>query len=437
MRSREGGAEVTVKPWKLVLAATIGNALEWYDFIVYGFLAATLSGLFFPASDPKAALLLATLSIGIGFVARPLGAIALGVYADRVGRKPAMTLVILLMFISTAMIAFAPTYAQVGLWATALIACARLLQGFSAGGEFGSATAYLIEFAPADRKGFYGSWQMFAQASGALLSTLVGALLFKIYSQEQVDSWAWRIPFLIGLLIGPVGLYVRRHLDEPTEFASAAHEPVAFSVLWYLYWPQLLAGTAVSAAINVMSYVIVTYLPLYAKQSLGMREGDAFLVLLAAVALRMALIPVFGILSDRLGRRVVLASALMLFSATIYPAYSFVIAHPTVSALLTVECWFAFLIAAAYAPCPTYLSELFPVRVRATGLSIAYNIAATVFGGFSIFIVMFIHQQTGSLLAPAHYAASFFVLALIAVFLVGASPSGGTPLLPERQGEVG
>jgi len=436
MRSMNGGSEVTVKPWKLILAATIGNALEWYDFIVYGFLAATLSRLFFPESDPKAALLLATLSIGIGFIARPIGAIALGIYADRVGRKPAMTLVILLMFISTAMIAFAPTYSQVGIWATILIACARLLQGFSAGGEFGSATSYLIEFAPAHRKGFYGSWQMFAQASGALLSTLVGAMLFKIYTQEQVDSWAWRIPFLLGLLIGPVGLYIRRHLDEPEAFSETKHDPIPFSALWRSYSPQLMAGTAVSAAINVMSYVIVTYLPLYAKQSLGMREGDAFLVLLAAVALRMVLIPMFGVLSDRMGRRPVLFSALLLFSATIYPAYGYVIAHPTVSALMAVEIWFALLIAAAYAPCPTYLSELFPVRVRATGLSIAYNIAATVFGGFSIFIVTYIHQQTGSQLAPAHYAVTFFVLAMIAVFLVGASETETVVGLPQAKGEA-
>jgi len=425
MKSMEGRAKVEVKPWKLILAATIGNALEWYDFIVYGFLAATLSRLFFPESEPKAALLLATLSIGIGFIARPLGAVAIGVYADKVGRKPAMTLVILLMFISTAMIAFAPTYAQVGIWATVLIACARLLQGFSAGGEFGSATSYLIEFAPANRKGFYGSWQMFAQASGALLSTLVGALLFEVYTQTEIDNWAWRLPFLLGLLIGPVGLYIRRHLDEPTEFSAAKHESVGFSVLWRSYSPQLIAGTAVSAAINVMSYVIVTYLPLYAKQSLGMKEGDAFVVLLVAVALRMALIPVFGILSDSVGRRAILITALLAFSATIYPAYNYVIAHPSVAALLFVECWFAVLIAAAYAPCPTYLSELFPVKVRATGLSISYNIAATVFGGFSIFIVTYIHQQTGSQLAPAHYAVTFFVLALVAVLFVGASEPEG------------
>jgi MFS family permease len=282
-----------------------------------------------------------------------------------------------------------------------------------------------MEFAPANRKGFYGSWQMFAQAAGALLSTLVGALLFEVYTQAEIDSWAWRLPFLLGLLIGPVGLYIRRHLDEPAEFLAAERESVEFSVLWRSYLPQLIAGTAVSAAINVMSYVIVTYLPLYAVQSLGMKEGDAFVVLVAAIALQMALIPVFGILSDRVGRRTILITALLAFSATIYPAYNHVIAHSSVTALLFVECWFAVLIAAAYAPCPTYLSELFPVKVRATGLSISYNIAATVFGGFSIFIVTYIHQQTGSQLAPAHYAVTFFVLALIAVLFVGASEPDG------------
>lgn len=408
-----------LKPWKLILAATIGNALEWYDFIVYGFLAATLSRLFFPGGDPKVALLLATLSIGIGFVARPLGAIVIGIYADKVGRKPAMTLVILLMFVSTAMIAFAPTYLQIGLWATILVSAARLLQGFSAGGEFGSATSYLIEFAPADKKGFYGSWQMFAQASGALLSTIVGTVLFKYFTQAEIESWAWRIPFFLGLLIGPVGLYIRRHLDEPTEFQSAPAASIRLADLVKSYTPQLIAGTAVSAAVNVMSYVIVTYLPLYAKQTLGISEADAFFVLAVAVLLRMALIPIFGLLSDRIGRRKMLATSMVVFAVTIYPAYNYVIAHPSFASLLVVECWFAILIAAAYAPSPTYMSDLFPVRVRATGLSISYNLAATVFGGFSIFFVTYIQQVTGSQLAPAHYAVVFFILAIIALTFVG------------------
>ena len=401
------------KPWKVILSATIGNALEWYDFIVYGFLASALSRNFFPQDDPKAAILLTTLSVGIGFVARPLGAILLGIYADRAGRKPAMMLVIGLMFISTAMIAFAPTYTQAGIWATLLVACARLIQGFSAGGEFGTATSYLIECAPAHRRGFYGSWQMFAQASGALLSTIVGALLFQFYSQAEVDAWAWRLPFFLGLLIGPVGLYIRRHLHEADEFVQTKKQHVPFNVLWNQHLTDLFGATALSAAINVMSYVIITYLPLYAKQTLGMSQEDAFLALFIAVALRMALIPLFGLLCDRRSRKSIMVWSLLLFVITIYPAYSYILDNPRFVPLLLVELWFAVLIAAAYAPSPTYLSEMFPPQVRATGLSISYNLAATIFGGFSLFFVTYIQQVTGSKFAPAHYSFFFFAIALL------------------------
>ncbi len=408
------------KPWRLVLAATIGNALEWYDFIVYGFMAATIAKLFFPQTDPAVALLLTTLSVGVGFVARPLGGVLLGLYADRAGRKPALTLVIGLMFASTAMIAFAPTYAQAGLWGAGLVVVARLVQGFSTGGEFGSATSMLIEYAPPGQRGLYGSWQMFAQASGALVSTLMGAVLFEMFSQASVDAWAWRIPFLFGLLIGPAGFYIRRTLQEPPAFkaAAAASEPMPLGALLTRFPRQIAAGFVVSTAINVMSYVIITYLPLYAQKSLGLPAGVAFNALLIAVALRMALVPLFGALSDRIGRKPILAGALALFVVTIYPAYGWVIAAPGFASLLAVEIWFAVLIAAAYGPAPTYLSELFPTRVRATGISIVYNLAAAIFGGFSLFFVTVIEQQTGSKYAPAHYAVVFFVLALGSLLLV-------------------
>ena len=407
------------KPWRLILAATIGNALEWYDFIVYGFLAATLGALFFPQGDPSTALLLTTLSVGVGFVARPLGALLLGLYADRVGRKPALTLVIALMFLSTAMIAFAPTYAQAGLWATFLVVAARLIQGFSTGGEFGSATTMLIEYAPAGRRGFYGSWQMFAQASGALVSTIMGAMLFDLFSQAEVENWAWRIPFLFGLLIGPVGFYMRRALHEPEAFQAVADaEPMPLGALFARYPRQIAAGFAVSTAVNVMSYVIITYLPLYAQKTLGLPASVAFNALLVAILLRMAVVPLFGHWSDRFGRKPILAWALGLFVVTIYPAYAWVIAAPGFVSLLVVECWFAVLIAAAYAPTPAFLSELFPTRVRATGISIVYNVAATIFGGFSLFFVTLIDQLTGSKFAPAHYAALFFLLALLSLLLV-------------------
>lgn len=412
--------KTNMKPWRVILAATIGNALEWYDFIIYGFLAATIGRLFFPSDDPSAAILLATLSVGIGFVARPLGAIVLGMYADRYGRKRALNVVILLMFISTAMIAFAPTYQQIGMWAAVLIAVARLMQGFSAGGEFGSATSYLIECAPPHRRDFYGSWQMFAQASGALMSTVVGVLLFDIFSQQEIDSWAWRLPFLVGLLIGPVGLYIRRHLDEPDAFKKIQGAKIPLSHVFMNYPGQLLAGTLVSAAVNVMSYVIITYLPLYAKQTLGMSQSDAFKALLVAVLLRMALIPIFGMISDRVGRNKLLVISLSLFIISIYPAYSYILKHPDLFSLIVVQVWFAVLIAAVYAPSPTYLSELFPPQIRGIGLSIAYNLAATVFGGFSLFLVTLIQQWTGSALAPAHYCVAFFIAAMIAVVLVKA-----------------
>ena len=425
-----------LKPWRVILAATIGNALEWYDFIVYGFLAATISRLFFPTDDPSAALLLATLSVGIGFVARPLGAIVLGLYADRYGRKRALNVVILLMFISTAMIAFAPTYQQAGIWAAILIAVARLIQGFSAGGEFGSATSYLIESAPGHRRDFYGSWQMFAQASGALLSTIVGVMLFEVFTQQTIDSWAWRLPFMVGLLIGPVGLYIRRHLDEPEEFKKVQGVKVPLSKVFTMYPAQLTAGTIVSAAVNVMSYVIITYLPLYAKQTLGLNQSEAFKALLVAVLLRMALIPLFGMLSDRVGRNKVLVIGLMLFALTIYPAYGYIINNPGFVSLVLVECWFAILIAAVYAPSPTYLSELFPVEVRGIGLSIAYNLAATIFGGFSLFFVTLIQQWTNSPFAPAHYCVVFFVAAAVAIVITKPKTSHTPEVVAGMEGKA-
>lgn len=410
--------QYTQKPWKIILGATIGNALEWYDFIVFGFLAVLISRLFFPTDDPYASLLLTTATLGAGFLMRPLGAVFFGRYADRVGRKAALTLVILLMFVATALIAFMPTYATIGIAAPILIVVARLLQGFSAGGEFGSATALLIEYAPAERKGFYGSWQMFAQSAGALLSTLMGVFLTNVFTPEALESWAWRIPFLFGLLIGPVGYFIRRHIDEPDDFKQVQeHERPSLVGVCARYPRELFIGLSLSAAVNVMSYVIITYLPIYAVQSLNLPISVPFTVLLCSVAVRMLLVPVFGHLSDVWGRKAVMIGALAAFLITLYPGYLWVIHQPGMLSLMIVELWFAVLIAAAYGPISTMITEIFPVEARVTGVSLSYNIAATIFGGFSPFLVTYFMMTTGSALAPAHYTAVFFVIGLIGAWL--------------------
>ena len=216
---------------RAIAAAVVGNAMEWYDFVVFGFFATVLSQLFFPQGDDRAALLLTLATFGVGFCSRPIGGLFFGFYADRWGRKAALQSVIFLMTLAVAIIAFAPTYASIGLAAPILIVVGRLLQGFATGGEFSSSTSFLIEASPAGRRGFYGSLQMAGQAVSILFGTLVGIAVTTNFSTEQLHAWAWRLPFIAGLLIGPVGFYIRRHLNETAAYESAEHERGAWDLL--------------------------------------------------------------------------------------------------------------------------------------------------------------------------------------------------------------
>jgi MFS family permease len=243
-------------PWKAVVASTVGNALEWYDFLVYGYLSVIIAKQFFPADNPVTSMLLTTATFGVGFIVRPIAGIAIGIYADRAGRKAALSFVILLMLVSTAMLAFSPTYSQVGILAPIIVVCSRILQGISVGGEFGTATALLIEYAPPGRRGFYGSWQMFSQSIGVFLATLMGALLTSVFTTEALSSWAWRIPFLLGLIIGPIGFYIRRNLQEPEIFLKETqHKKVSIGEIFRRYPAELFVSFALSAVTNIMVYV--------------------------------------------------------------------------------------------------------------------------------------------------------------------------------------
>ncbi len=252
-----------------ISAAIVGNALEWFDFTVYGLFSIYIAKAFFPSGDELSALLLTLATYGVGFVLRPVGAIVLGQYADQHGRRAALTLIILLMLLGSAMIAFAPTYAQVGAAAPALIVAARLVQGFSVGGEMGGATAYLIETAPPHRRGFYASWQYAGQAGASLGGSLFAFALTHLLTQGQLNDWGWRIPFLFGLSIGPVGLYLRSRVPESPVFTATPRSlSRPLSELWMNQRRVLFQAFALTIQLTACTYLIVIYMPTYAVHML-------------------------------------------------------------------------------------------------------------------------------------------------------------------------
>lgn len=404
-----------------IFAAVIGNALEWYDFVIYGFMTVIISRLFFPADSEYASLLIAMATFGVGFFMRPVGGVLIGLYADRRGRKAALQLIILLMTIATAMIAFAPTYAAIGIAAPAIMVLARLLQGAATGGEFASATAFLIESAPPERRGFFGSLQMVGQSIAALTGATAGMLVTQGLTPEQIDDWGWRLPFLFGLLIGPVGFWMRRHLSETEEFVAASQDDTQHLGLMAVLREHLrdvlvCFGLVVSA--TIMFYVVLIYMPTYAKTQLNIPLKDAFTAQVAGLIFLTVLIPLFGILSDRIGRRAVLMLAALLYLVLTYPMMAWMLAEPSLIRLAVMQVALCSAIAVGFGAISTALAEQFPVRQRSTGLALAYNMAVMIFGGFAQLIVTWLIKETGSLLAPSFYVMFGATVGLVAAYFI-------------------
>jgi MFS transporter, MHS family, proline/betaine transporter len=414
-------SQIAPKPLQIA-AAVIGNALEWYDFIVFGFFTVVIARLFFPSDSQYASLLLTTGTFGVGFFMRPVGGILLGIYADRRGRKAALLMVISLMTAAIAMIAFAPTYAAIGVGAPLIMVVARLLQGFSAGGEFASATAFLTESAPAGRRGLYGSWQMVGQGLAVLLGAILGTLLTRSLTPETLDSWGWRIPFLFGLIIGPVGLYIRRNLDDTSAFLQSNRSSVgqqgSGSVL-ISHVKEMLACMGMVVSGTISFYVILIYIPTFARTQLHLPLDQAFLAQSIGLACEVVLIPICGVLSDFIGRKPVMIAALVLDLLVTYPLFSWVIStSPSFGALLTMQIILCGLFGVFNGPISTALAEQFPTRVRSTALAIAYNIAVMLFGGFAQFFVTWLIQATGTPIAPAYYLMFGAAVGLLAALFL-------------------
>ena len=402
---------------RAVIAAVIGNALEWYDFTVFGFLTVVIAQLFFPAGNDYSSLLLTTATFGVAFVMRPIGGIVLGLYADRAGRKAALSLVIALMTLGILLLAIAPPYSAIGIGAPVMIVLGRLLQGFSAGGEFGSSTALLIEAAPFSKRGFYGSWQMASQAAALLLGALVGALITRGLSPEALKSWGWRVPFILGLIIGPIGFYIRRHLADSEAFllAQKTAPRATLGEVFRSHSRDVLCGLGSVIALTVTIYVLISYLPTFAVKELKLPYAQSFYAVIVGNLLLTVLSPLTGAWSDRIGRKGLSLWSLTLMLVIIYPLFAWLAAEPSVSKLILVQALLSITLSGYYGPFGALIAELFPANVRSTGLSLAYNIAVMVFGGFGPFFVTWLINATGSSLAPIYYVMGGLALSIVAV----------------------
>ncbi len=401
---------------RAVAAATIGSALEWYDFIVYSFFAAIIGKLFFPAALPNTQLLIGLATFGVGFFMRPLGAIVLGHYGDRRGRRAALTLTILLMIVGLLILTFVPTYVSIGFIAPVLVVLARLFQGFSAGGEFGATTSYMSEYSLTERRGMYVSWQMSSQFMASLLGGVVAAIISGSLSQDALNAYGWRIPFAIGLLIGPVGYYIRQRLEDTPTFTAQkelSSFPLAEAVRGH--FGKIACGFGMGVLGTASVYVLVLFLPVYASRQFHLPQSDAFATTAVMSLIAAVWCIVAGWLSDRVGRKILVLIASVALLIVTYPLFAWFAASPSLTRLLIIEAIFAILIATASAVSPTLMAELFPTRVRTTSLALFYNFSVAIFGGFAQFIVAWLLFTTGDVLAPAYYVVGAAVIGTIAV----------------------
>ncbi|MES2070180.1 MAG: MFS transporter [Pseudomonadota bacterium] len=418
-------------PWKEICAASIGNALEFYDLLIYGYFAIVIGKLFFPAENETTSLLLSVGTFGISFVMRPLGAIILGSYADRAGRKPSLTLSISIMMLGTAMIAFAPTYSQIGIASPIIIIVARMLQGFSTGGEFGAATAFMVEHADGKRRGFFASWQLSTQGLATVLAAGISALLSYTLTDGQLNDWGWRIAFGFGLLVGPVGLYIRNQIDETPEFKkikATKPEKSPLHVVLVRDSVNLLLGIGVVSGATAFNYVHKLYMPTYALKQLHIPATSSFLGAMMTGLILMLTAPVFGMLSDRYGRFKVLSIALLLIGCTSYPLFLILNTWPTFTTLIVVQLLVGLLIAACLGPIPAMLSDIFPTSTRGTGLALSYNFSVTLFGGFAPLLVTWMIAATESKLAPSFYVIGTSIISVTAVLILGQRMKRNAPI---------
>jgi MHS family proline/betaine transporter-like MFS transporter len=419
--SSEGGAAATKMAKKATLAAAIGNVLEWYDFGVYGFFAVIIGAKFFSAGDSVSGLLSAFLVFGIGFVARPAGGIVIGLIADKHGRRPALMITIMLMAIGTLMIGVAPTYESVGAAATAILVIARLLQGFSTGGEWGASASYIVEWAPSGKRGLYASAQQLTAYLGILLGSSVAGILTTLLPTEHLNEWGWRLPFILGALIGPVGLYIRRSIPETPAFVAAKENSGQAT-----HWIAALRLFCLVAVTHSVTFTFMYYLPTFTQKYAGVTVSESYWSNSIALAVFCLAVPLAGALSDRVGRKPLLFVGNALFLFLSLPLITVTVQYPGFATTVFVQILFSLFFATYAGAAAVTCVELFPTKTRMRWLSPTYNLSGIAFGAFAPYVATWLVTKTGEPSSVVYLVVAAAVLAGLAI--IGMRETAHGPL---------
>src|SRR4051812_27500498 len=403
-----------------ILRATSGNFLEQFDFFLFGFYASAIAKAFFPATNETAALLNAFGVFWLGALMRPVGAIVLGSYVDRIGRRKGLIVTLGIMAAGTVIIAICPAYATIGIAAPIIVLLGRLLQGFSAGVELGGVSVYLAEISTPGNRGFYTSFQSSSQQVAIFVASIIGYILNQAMPPAMVADWGWRIPFFIGCLIIPLIFFLRRTLEETPAFLAMKKHPTASEVFSSALdnWRIVLLGMMIAVLTTTTFYFVTVYTPTFGKNVLKLTTADALLVTLLVAVTNFIWNPVGGALSDRIGRKPVLIGIASLSLLTAYPALSWLVAAPTFGKLLAVEMMFSFYFGMYSGTMLGALVEIVPAHVRTTCFSLAFALAAGLFGTFTPFASTWLIQNTGDKASPGYWLMCAATLGIVAALVI-------------------
>jgi metabolite-proton symporter len=418
--------------WRGVIRVSAGNFLEMYDFMVYAYYASYIAHEIFPSSSAYASLMMTLGTFGAGYLMRPLGAVVLGAYIDRHGRRAGLILTLFLMAIGTLVIACTPPYRTIGVLAPVVVVLGRLLQGFSAGVEVGGASVYLSELATPGHRGFYCSWQSASQQVAVVFAALLGVGLSAVVSPERMAQWGWRVPFFIGCLIVPLLFWLRRSLAETQAFLAQKRHPQISEILHSLVanWKIVAVGVLLSTMTTVCFYLITAYTPTYGREVLHLTSRESLIVTVCVGLSNFFWLPVGGIISDRIGRRPLLILITVAAITTSYPAMQWLVSDASMTRLLLVELWLSLFFGIYNGAMIPHLAEIMPPKIRTTGFSLAFSLATAIFGGFTPFVSTYLIHETGNRAMPALWLSFAAACGLLAAI------TGTRAVLPELEASM-